>query len=486
MAATATRSVSFETSAPASVPVIPEDIEKLRIHMVGIGGCGMSGLASVLLHRGARVTGSDRSASRATERLAQRGISFSTQQTAESLPGGTQLVVISAAIPADHAERLEAHRRGIPVIRYSQLLGILMARYEGVAVAGTHGKSTTTAWLAYVLREAGLDPSFVVGATVGQLGGGSGVGRGPHFVAEACEYDRSFLNLTPKVAVLLNIEEDHLDCYRDLAAIEYAFSQFARRVPSQGLVLVNGDDPRCVALAQRLTLPVATFGLGAHNRWRAAALALSGGCYAFDVFDEEQALGRVELRIPGQHNVYNALAAVAAAHRCGVAWERIAHGLGTFRGADRRLERRGEVGGVPVLDDYAHHPTEIRATLRAARERYRPKRLWCVFQPHQHSRTRFLLADFAESLSQADEVIVPDIYFVRDSQRERERVSAEDLVSRIRASGRAARYVSAFGDIVALLAAESRPGDVLLTMGAGDIWKVADELVQRAGGDLPD
>jgi UDP-N-acetylmuramate--alanine ligase len=465
--------------------MVETDLERLRVHMVGIGGCGMSGLAALLLRRGVRVSGSDGQASLALAQLAERGARVSTQQTATSLPADTDLVVVSAAIPPSHPERVAAERRGLRIIKYAELLGLLMARYDGIAISGTHGKSTTTAWLTFTLRLAGLDPNFVIGATVEQLGGGSGVGDGPHFVVEACEYDRSFHNLQPHRAVILNVEEDHLDCYKDLAAIQESFTVFAHRVPSNGLVLLNALDARCRAIATGLTCRVQTFGAVAGADWQAKNIVLESGYYTFDVCHHGQVLGRARLGLPGRHNVDNALAVAALAWDCGVGWEHIARGLAEFRGAHRRLETRGVVAGVQVLDDYAHHPTEIRATLHAARERYTPRRLWCIFQPHQHSRTRFLLADFAHSFAEADEVVVPDIYFVRDSEREREMVSAADLVREIAAAGGQARYLPDFGEIVTLLARDVRPGDVVITMGAGNIYKVADELVQRLGGSLP-
>jgi UDP-N-acetylmuramate--alanine ligase len=466
--------------------VIPQDLESRNIHFVGVGGCGMSGLANLLLRRGTHVSGSDARGSVVLERLAALGAPITTAQNAAAIPQNADLVVASAAIPAEHPELVEARRRGLLIVKYAELLGAVMARCDGIAIAGTHGKSTTTAWLAFVLRHAGLDPSFVVGATVPQLGGGSGVGDGPHFIAEACEYDRSFHNLHPRRAVVLNIEEDHLDCYSDLDAIREAFAAFAAGLPPDGLLVLNGEDPQCRLIWPGLTAAVQTFGTRHGDTWQATDLALENGCYAFDLRHEGQTLGRVRSPLAGCHNVKNALAVAALAHDCGLSWEQIAAGLVAFRGASRRLEVRGEVNGIRVVDDYGHHPTEIRATLQAARERFSPRRLWCVFQPHQHSRTRFLLQDFAQSFRQADRTLVPDIYFVRDTQRERELVSAQDLVNEIARRGGDALYLPQFEELVELLATEARPGDVVLTLGAGNIWKVADELVQRLGGRLPD
>ena len=464
---------------------VPTDFERRRIHFVGIGGCGMSGLAALLLRRGAHVTGTDARPSTEIARLVARGASITTQQRAEAVPTDVDFVVASAAIPFDHPELIEARRRGLAVYKYAQMLGAVMSRFDGIAIAGTHGKSTTTAWLTFVLRHAGLDPSFVVGASIEQLGGGSGDGAGHHFVAEACEYDRSFLNLRPQRAAILNIEEDHLDCYKDLHAIRDAFAEFATHVASGGLVVMNGGDRRCRSIAAGLAARVQFFGTDVDCAWRPVDIALEGGVYAFTIQHQGAPLGRVRLGLAGRHNVDNACAVIALAHDCGVTWELLRTGLAEFHGARRRLELRGEAAGVRVLDDYGHHPTEIRATLKAARERCAPHRLWCIFQPHQHSRTRFLLKDFAQSFADADKVLVPDIYFVRDSQREKELVSSEDLVREIRARGGDATYMPHFAAIVEQLVRDTRPGDVVLTMGAGNIWKVADELVQRLGGNLP-
>lgn len=451
--------------------------------MVGIGGSGMAGLAAILLRCGARVSGSDCLASAALARLAKSGARITTQQATETVPPEAELLVVSAAIPERHPELLEARRRGIPVIKYAQLLGTLMDQRHGIAVSGTHGKSTTTAWLTFVLRGAGLDPSFVVGADSEQLGGGSGVGEGPHFVAEACEYNRSFLNLRPRSAVILNIEEDHLDCYENLVAITQAFAEFAGLIPPDGQVVLNGQDPNCRTLSGRLAAKVETFGFDEQDTWRAVDLDLREGRYEFTAVRRGEPLGRVRLAIAGEHNVRNGLAVAALASGVGVGWEGISIGLQEFRGVQRRLQVQGEIAGVTVVDDYAHHPTEIRVTLRAARELFNPRRLWCIFQPHQHSRTRFLLTDFARSFELADEIVVPRIYFVRDSERERQAVRASDLVEQVCAAGGQAVHIPDFGAVVNTLVEKVQPGDLVITMGAGDIWKVADELVQRLRGN---
>jgi len=450
----------------------------MHVHMVGIGGCGMRGAAAVLLRRGVHVSGSDRSVSAELAGLIESGALVQIGQAKEHVPEACDLVVRSAAVRDDNPEVVAAREGQCPVIKYSQLLGLLMADRLGVAIAGTHGKSTTTAMTAFVLRQAGLDPSFVIGANVEQLGGGSGVGDGRHFVVEACEFDRSYLNLKPRIAVILNVEEDHLDYYKNLDEIVTSFHDFATLVPDDGLVIVNGGNRDALKAVVGIAAKVETFGFEGRLNWKAEVLGSQRGCFEFRVLRDGRPLTVVRLAIPGQHNVANALAVMAVCIHAGVEPETIAKGLAGFHGASRRLTWRGCVDGVNVVDDYAHHPTELQVTIKAAREYYSPRKLYVVFQPHQHSRTRFLLNDFARSFGAADVVMVPDIYFVRDSEKERDLIDAKDLVERIRSNGGDARYEPGFDRIVARLCAEVQSGDLVITMGAGDVWQVADGLLK--------
>jgi UDP-N-acetylmuramate--alanine ligase len=363
------------------------------------------------------------------------------------------------------------------VIKYSQLLGLLMCESEGVAIAGTHGKSTTSAMVSFVLRESGLDPSFVIGAGVEQLGGGSGVGQGRQFVVEACEYDRSFQNLRPRIAAILNVEEDHLDYYHDLEEIIESFQAFARLLPADGLLVVNGEDRNAMRAATGIAAEIQTFGFGGNCDWQAKILGTTQGRFTFEAFFRGQKMTEVTMALPGRHNVANALAALAVCMRCGLEPDTAAEAIGRFTGAQRRLTLMGRFAGVTVVDDYAHHPTEIQVTLRAAREFYAPRRMYVVFQPHQHSRTRFLLNDFARSFSAADVVIVPDIYFVRDSESERDLIAATDLVNQIHRNGGEARYEPDFARIVTMLCEEVQADDLVITMGAGNVWQIADSLL---------
>ena len=460
-----------------------DEFKGKRVHLIGAGGSGMRALGEMLLGRKAILTGSDQTSSGAIERLRTAGADIAIGQKPGNLPERCDLVVYSAAIHDQNPELLAARRCGCEVIKYSQMLGRLMAGRVGIAIAGTHGKSTTTAMVAYVLRAAGADPSFIVGATVDQLGGPSGVGAGKHFVAEACEFDRSFLNLRPQIGGILNIEEDHLDCYESLAGIVEAFRSFAALVPPDGLLLVNSEDRNAHAAGGAGTCEVETFGLIAGCTWTGTNFSTDRGLITMDVLYREQKFCRLSVPLPGRHNACNALAAVGLLHHAGIHREQIAELLVKFQGAQRRMTLKSQSGGITIVDDYAHHPTEIQATLRALRDHYEPKRLLCVFQPHQHSRTRFLLTDFARSFAAASEVVVPDIYFVRDSALEKDYISSQDLVAQIRLNGGSAIYLETFDEITRHVAETLREGDLVVTMGAGNIWEVADEIVRWIGPD---
>jgi UDP-N-acetylmuramate--alanine ligase len=447
-----------------------------RVHFIGIGGCGMSGLARMLLDAGAIVSGSDARPNAQVMELVRRGARVSREQHGELLARDVDLVVRTAAVPDNNSEFLAAQRLELRQAKYAELLGMVMADAVGVAVAGTHGKSTTTAMIGFALVECGADPSIVVGGTVPQIGGSCRSGAGHIFVAEACEYDRSFHRLHPTVALITNIEEDHLDCYKDIHEIVASFAAFARLVPPHGLILANGLDSRVREALGQVRAPVEWTGLSADMNWTARVTGIENGCYRGEVFRDGRSAGELELQIAGEHNLQNAVMAVAACAACGVAPEQSIPAISRFTGVDRRMMRLGTVNGAVIVDDYGHHPTEIRATLRALRGQFNPRRLFCVFQPHQHSRTRFLLEDFAASFQEADTTIVPDIYFVRDSEAEKQRVSAADLVARLQAHGRNAVHLPNFADIVSHLRSTAGEGDLIVTMGAGNVWEIGREL----------
>jgi UDP-N-acetylmuramate--alanine ligase len=449
-----------------------------HIHFVGIGGSGMCGLAHMLSQAGAMVTGTDLVESQTLEKLRRLGALVQLENGGSDLLADTQMVVYSAAVRDEHPALAEARRRGLTILKYAQLLGQVMNLKNGIAIAGTHGKSTTTAMTAYVLTAAGLDPSFVVGAPSPQLAGSSHGGKGSHFVVEACEYDRSFDNLFPHIAAVLNIEEDHLDYYRDIHEITAAFGKFVSQVNPGGLLIIPVADSSCRRAAAQTAASVETYGLEVQADWTATDIVQQDGHIRFAVAYRRQPVGHLVLNIPGRHNVGNALVAAAIATRCGVTWDSIARAVREFAGVNRRSQWLGCFRQVTVVDDYAHHPTEIRATLLALREHYQPQRLICVFQPHQHSRTRLLLADFARSFNQADLIIVPDIFFVRDTEADRAAVTAQTLVARLRENGREALHIASFEDIVTYLAGSIRPGDLVVSMGAGPVWEVTDGLVR--------
>ncbi len=449
------------------------------IHMVGVGGCGMRAAARLLLQCGARVSGSDQKLFDGIGPLKEFGAKISIGQDASNLPPGVTLVVHSAAVP-EHNEELRAARAcGCRVIKYAELLGELMRLRKGVAVAGTHGKSTTTAMTAYLFKMAGLAPSYVVGANVPQLGGGAGVGMGEHFIVEACEFDRSFLNLQPRQAAILNVEADHLDCYADIDEITEAFTTFANGVESNGLIVARHEDVRLMQAVAHAQARVETFGFASGATWRAVDLSFDKGRYAFCITYEDQHLFRTSIALAGRHNIANALVAVALAWNAGATRDVLAEALTTFEGVDRRMTECGRARGVIVIDDYAHHPTEVSVTLEALRERHAPKRLWVVFQPHQHSRTRILMDDFARSFGAADEIIVPAVYGSRDTAADARLTNAQDLVERIRKNGGSVTYMPTLEGISSHLENSVQEGDVVVTMGAGNVWTLAHDLAER-------
>jgi UDP-N-acetylmuramate--alanine ligase len=454
-----------------------------RVHFIGIGGSGMSGLARVLLDNGGIVSGSEPHPNQQTFELTRRGVQISRDQMGELLSPSIDLVVRTAAVPDSNEEfRRATQNYGLKTVKYAELLGMVMAERTGIAVAGTHGKSTTSAMIAYGLERCGADPSFVIGGTVPQLGGGSRSGRSNLFVAEACEYDRSFHNLHPKVAVLTNIDKDHLDCYGTVDAIVESFRQFAQLVPSDGLILA-GTDANVHKALDTLTTPTqfcAVVGshrlIGDEPVWSTRVTRIKNGCYCGEIWFRNEALALIELSIPGEHNLINATMAVAACRAVGIDPQRSASAIGGFKGVDRRMTEVGKYNGAILVDDYGHHPTEIRATLKALREKYQPNRLICVFQPHQASRTRLLFDEFSTCFSDATETLLPDIYSVRDSDADRAAVSSGELAKRIENNGQRAKHLPTFELIIEHLRRDAREGDVIVTMGAGTVWQIGREL----------
>jgi UDP-N-acetylmuramate--alanine ligase len=444
-----------------------------KIHFIGVGGSGMSGLAEVLLTMGYQVSGSDLKAGDVTGRLVAMGGRVFVGHHERNVEGA-HIVVYSSAVPADNPELRAAIARGLPVIPRAEMLAELMRMKYGVAVAGAHGKTTTTSMVGAVLVEGGHDPTIVVGGRVHALRTNARLGRGQFLVAEADESDGSFVRLQPAIAVITNLDREHMDFYGTMAGLESAFLEFAERVPFYGLVVLCGDDPALMALAPRISRRAVTYGI-ARGTIRAGGITAVGLGTRFDVSYDGRAMGTIDLPVPGRHNVLNALAAIAVGVELEIPFAQIAHALAQFGGVGRRFEVRGEAAGVLVVDDYAHHPTEIRATLEAARQAGR-ERIVVVFQPHRFSRTRALADEFGQAFEGADQLLVTDIYPAGETPIPG--VTAELIVGAARSHGH--RNVVYAGDLAraeALLREMVRPHDLVLTLGAGDITRLADRIV---------
>ena len=459
--------------------------QRAPVHFIGIGGIGLSAIAKILLEEGYRVSGSDLQLSPLTANLEALGASIYKGHAAGNV-GPADLVIMSSAIRPDNPEVVAARQRGIPVIKRDQMLGRMMEGRYGIAVAGTHGKTTTTALIAWLLTQAGLDPTFIVGGVVENLGTNAQAGQGEHFVIEADEYDYTFLGLKPRLAVVTVIEMDHPDCFRDLDEVTDAFIKFVSLVPEDGSVVGCGDEDRVRAVIEELAgsereegkPQVVTYGLGAGVDWQAVEIrANEVGGSDFVALKERQPVGAFGLQLPGLHNVKNALAAIAVADHLGLDLAGVGTALREFRGTKRRFEHKGTAGGMIVIDDYAHHPTEIRATLAAARGRYPDSEIWAVFQPHTYSRTRALLTEFAASFGDADHVIVVDIYPAREYDDLG--VSAADIVSRMTHPD--ARHIATLDDAADYLLRHLKVGDVLITLGAGDGYLVGERVLASLG-----
>jgi UDP-N-acetylmuramate--alanine ligase len=442
-------------------------------HFIGIGGIGMSGIAEILLNLGFKVSGSDLRRSPVTDRLAALGATVYEGHNAANVAGAT-VVVTSSAVNAKNPEVQEAHARKIPVIQRAEMLAELMRLKYGIAIAGMHGKTTTTSMVASVLSAGGLDPTVVVGGRVDALGSNARLGASQYLVAEADESDRSFLKLSPILAVVTNLDREHMDCYHDMADVEHAFVDFMDRVPFYGAVTACNDNPLLKGILWGVRRRVFRYGIDKGADFRTEILPVERGSVfsRFQVHAEGGLLGPFELHVPGRHNVLNATAAVAIARQLEVAPEKIAEGLHNFRGVDRRFQQRGQAHGVTVVDDYGHHPTEIRATLAAARECTRG-RIHVAFQPHRFSRTLDLLEQFGGAFADADTVIVLPIYAA--SEEPIPGVTAERLVERIQ--GPRVEFAPDFAAAVAAVAAQAREGDLILTLGAGSVGQLAPQIL---------
>jgi len=450
----------------------------IGIHFVGIGGIGMSGIAELLLNLGYRVTGSDLRLSDTTSRLEAAGALIRSGHGAANIPEDAHVVVVSSAIRPGNEEVVEAHRRKIPVIPRAEMLAELMRMKYGIAIAGTHGKTTTTSMVATVLAAAGWDPTAVVGGKLNSLGSNAKLGSGDFLVAEADESDGSFVKLSPTVAVVTNIDPEHLDYYSGIGQIKETFLHFLNKVPFYGFAVLCVDHPNVLELIPSLQKTYVTYGFSHQADYRADGVVPEGMGNRFRVVRRGEMLGDVSLTAPGRHNVSNALAAVAVASELGIPIDRIREGLADYRGVHRRFQLKGERDGVTVVDDYGHHPAEILATLAAAREVWPDRRIVVGFQPHRYSRTHALFQEFVSAFHDADLLLVFDVYPAGEEPIPG--ASGERLCEAIRDHGhKAVFYAGKAAEAAEEVLHRLHPGDIFLVMGAGDVWKLADVVVSR-------
>lgn len=436
----------------------------------------MSGLAEILLREGFQISGSDNQHSALTEHLEKEGAKIFYGQRASNIQDNLDLVVYTAAIHADNPEYAEVVRRQLPKLTRAELLGQIMKNYDTpIAVSGTHGKTTTTSMISQILLEAKTDPTLSIGGILKAINGNFRIGQSGLFVTEACEYTNSFLSFFPKIGIILNIEEDHLDFFKDIHEIRHSFHEFARLLPEDGTLIINAGIEHYEEITEGLSCKVVTFGLDQNADYTAANITYhANACPTFDLIRQGTAADTISLHVPGMHNIANALAAIALADLLSIDSATVKKALLNFSGTDRRFEYKGEIGGVTIIDDYAHHPTEIKATLSAVKN-YPHKTAWCVFQPHTYTRTKAFMSDFADALALADKVVLADIYAARETDTLG--ISSKDLQQEIEARGTDAYYFSSFDEIENFLLENCIHGDLLITMGAGDIVKVGESLL---------
>ena len=453
--------------------------QPIHIHFIGIGGISMSGLAEILLEEGFTISGSDAKESPLTDKLASEGVQISYPQSAANITSGIDAVVYTAAIHEDNPEFAAAKNTGLPMLSRAELLGQIMDNYvNSVAVAGTHGKTTTTSMLSQVLLAADSDPTISVGGILKAIHGNIRVGHSDVFLTEACEYTNSFLNFHPKYSLILNIEEDHLDFFKDLADIRHSFRRFAENTAEGGTIIINGAIADYEEIVKDLPVSVVTYGLTEACDYYPSDITFDEkGCATYTAVHQGRALTSVKLKIPGMHNVSNSLAVIAAALSLKIELSTITSGISQFTGTDRRFELKGMYkDGVTVIDDYAHHPTEIAATLTAA-QNYPHKRIICVFQPHTYTRTKAFLKDFAKALSLADVIVLADIYAARETDTLG--ISSKNIEDDLKALGKEAYYFPSFDEIENFLQKKCMNGDLLITMGAGDVVKIGEHLLMH-------
>ena len=447
-----------------------------HVYFMGIGGISMSGLAHILLSRGFKVSGSDRTPSDLTDFLQSEGATVHIGQRGGNITEDIDLCVYTAAIHPDNPEYIKCKELKIPMVTRAQFLGQLMKNYKNsVAISGTHGKTTTSSMAGEILMDAECDPTLSIGGILPSIGGNIRIGESDYFLTEACEYTNSFLSLFPKYAIILNIEEDHLDFFKDLDEIRTSFRKFAELVPDDGVLIINSDIKDYEEITKDLKCRVVTFGRSDNADYYPLYIHVTEeGDSVFSLKTPSVATGEITIRVPGEHNVLNAVAALALADVLNLDLNKSAKALYKFEGAKRRFEYKGCLMGVDIYDDYAHHPTEIKATLSAAKN-YPHNSMWVVFQPHTYSRTKAFMDDFAKALALADNVVLTDIYAARETDNLG--ISSEDLMKKIESLGKKCYYFSTFSDIENFLLQKCIPGDMLITMGAGDVQKIGENLL---------
>ena len=448
----------------------------IHIHFIGIGGISMSGLAEILLAEGFTISGSDMRHSALTDMLEGKGVHIFYRQSAENLTDDIDLVVYTAAIHKDNPEFAAIAQKGLPSLTRAQLLGQIMRNYKiPIAISGTHGKTTTTSMVSEILLQAQADPTLSIGGILRSIGGNIRVGKSDYFVTEACEYTNSFLSFFPKIGLILNVEEDHLDFFQDIHEIRASFHKFAALLPADGLLIINKEIEGLDVILEGLSCRVITYGSTPDADYYYTDLQFhESACPTFLLHDLAGNTQSISLSVPGEHNVSNALAAIALADALFIDRSCTASALSAFHGTDRRFEYKGVIGGVTIIDDYAHHPTEITATLQAA-QNYPHKTLWCVFQPHTYTRTKAFLPEFAKALSLADKVVLADIYAARETDTLG--ISSRTLQTEIEKLGKTCYYFPSFDEIENFLLENCTEGDLLITMGAGDVVKIGENLL---------
>lgn len=448
-----------------------------KIHFIGIGGISMSSLAEILANEGYSVTGSDSTASAVTASLESKGIKVYIGQRAENIADDVDLTVYTAAVPDDNEELAASRTKGIETIDRAELVGMMMLDYKHpISVAGTHGKTTTSSMVAEICMSAGVDPTISIGGMLPSIGGNYRVGGKDYFVLETCEYRDSFLKFNPHSAIILNIDRDHTDYFKSMEQMYGSFNAFAKRVPEDGFIVINNDIKDKQKVLDGCKCEVITYGRDSSADWYAENISYdSAGHGSYSVMHKGEKAADAVLSIPGEHNVYNSLAAFALSYRYGIPVDKILAGMANYHGTDRRFQLKGEFNGVTVIDDYAHHPTEIKATINSARKNDIGK-LWICFQPHTYTRTHDLLDEFAQALSLADKVVLVDIYASRE--KDTGLVSSADLQKKIEALGTTAYYIGAMSDAKKFLEENCAPHDMLITMGAGDVFKLGESLVK--------